>query len=107
MADSGEYIIEKQGDSSKQLDLNQGAPSEFISGGTSVVFIPEPAGVALSGLTSANVSPLTTKATSLYIALETDEPDGTDCLKKDGMYNRGSDVNLCTGHLWYFILCKF
>ena len=90
-----------------QIILADGLPATFSNPGLELLFIPESTTTPIDSITSANVAALTTKANSVHIALGSDGTENTDCLKLDGIYNQGSDTNLCTNELWYFILCTF
>ena len=110
---TGQYIIEEQGDSTKQMTLNIDASTTFTETGTQITFTADGTTVALDGITSANVVPIT-MATGVYVANEADEVDNTDCLKLDGTYHQGTVDTDCNDQLWYFVpgklllpYCKF
>ena len=75
----------------------------FDKTGTQLIFTPETTTEALKGITADDVGDLTTKSTSVYVAIKADSAGNTNCLKKNGNYHKGNDNTKCTGHLWYFV----
>ena len=104
LVDSGDFMIEKQGDSTKQLVLRNGMTATFDVSGPEISFTPEGTTTGISGITSADVSALTSKATPVYVA---SREGNSYCLKLDGTYHDGQDASACANQLWYFVLCKF
>ena len=96
-ADAGEYVIWDQGDPSKQLKVTSGGATTFTNPGSGVGFTAESSTtVRISGIMSTDVSALTTKANSIYVAFWSDDWGDTNCLRKDGVCSVNSD---CTGQL--------
>ena len=95
--------MEKQGDNAMEMTLNVDRATTFTDTGTQLTFTPEGTMTALTGITSADVSSLTTMGTSLYVANVDHDEDNTDCLKLDGTYVQASDTAGCADQLWYFV----
>ena len=83
--------------------LIDGQPTKFKVTGTKLTFTPKGTTAALTGITSADVSGLTTKSKPVYVADQADDKDNTDCLKRDRKYHKGSTKADCNGQLWYFV----
>ena len=76
----------------------------FTDTGTQITFTPEGTTSALTGITSVDVSGLTTMSTSVYVADVAHDVDNTDCLKLSGAYIRTTDTSRCVNQLWYFVI---
>ena len=85
------------------MTLTAGGATTFTNAGTELTFTPEGTMVALTGITSADVSGLTTSAASVYVASVADQVDNTDCLDLAGNYIQGTDATACANKLWYFV----
>ena len=97
------YIIEEQGGTDKEMTFTDNDATTFGATGTQLAFIKEGTTAALTGITSADVSDLTSSTTSVYVASAADDVDTTDCLKFDGDYAKGGVTTACTDQLWYFV----
>ena len=86
-----------------QLTLNSGQVASFSDDGTGIMFTAEGTTTAITSITPADSSALTTQGTSVYVAGAAGD---TNCLQLTGNYAAGGDASACTNQLWYFILCK-
>ena len=87
------------------MTINVGDGTTFTETGTQLTFIAFGTTVALTGITSADVTPLTMPS-GIFVARAIDDTDNTDCLKINGRYHKGSAIKACTDMLWYFVTGK-
>ena len=87
------------------MTLNVRDAATFTETGSQLTFTAFGTTVALTGISSADVSPLT-MSSGVFVARAIDDTDNKDCLKTNGKYHKGTMLSVCTDMLWYFVTGK-